>query len=176
MLHTPIVGSLAYVWDRQNDEVLMVHRTFRADDDHLGKFNGLGGKLEEGESITENLRRELAEEAGLEVGNARLRGTVAWPGFGSQGEDWLGFVFVVEEFTGTVPPENEEGPLSWIARDRLLSACDPDPTVREAADLPMWEGDRWFLPMVFDDDPRPFHGVMPYSGGRPTGWRYERLG
>jgi 8-oxo-dGTP diphosphatase len=39
----------------------------------------------------------------------------------------------------------------------------------------MWEGDRWFLPLVFDDDPRAFHGVMPYSGGRPVDWRFERL-
>ncbi len=28
--------------------------------------------------------------------------------------------------------------------------------------VPMWEGDRHFLPLVFDGDTRPFHGVMPY--------------
>ena len=39
----------------------------------------------------------------------------------------------------------------------------------------MWEGDRHFLPLVFDDDPRAFHGVMPYKDGRPTGWRYSRI-
>lgn len=173
--HTPIVGSLAYVWDRDRDEVLLIHRVARGDDEHYGKYNGLGGKLEAGESVTENLRRELDEEANLEVRAARLRGTIAWPGFGANGEDWLGFVFLVEEFAGEVPAENPEGVLGWVPRSRLLAACADDAASREAASLPMWEGDRWFVPLVFDDDPRAFHGVMPYEGGRPTGWRVERL-
>ena len=41
-------------------------------------------------------------------------------------------------------------------------------------ELPMWEGDRHFLPLVFDADPRPFHGVMPYRDGRMQSWRYSR--
>ncbi|MFN5604768.1 MAG: 7,8-dihydro-8-oxoguanine triphosphatase, partial [Actinomycetes bacterium] len=49
-----------------------------------------------------------------------------------------------------------------------------DPRARDSAGLPMWEGDRHFLPLVFDDDPRAFHGVMPYAHGRPTGWSFER--
>lgn len=36
-------------------------------------------------------------------------------------------------------------------------------------------GDRQFLPLVFDGDPRPFHGVMPYRDGRMQSWHYERL-
>ena len=173
---TPIVGSLAYVWDRNTDCVLMVHRVARENDEHFGKHNGLGGKLERDESIIENLRRELAEEANLVITDARLRGTISWPGFGTAGEDWLGFVFVVEGFSGEVPDSNPEGCLSWVERSRLLAACSLDPEERAMAALPMWEGDRWFVPLVFDDDPRAFHGVMPYHDGRPTDWRYERLG
>ena len=59
MTYTPVVGSLAYVFDRELDEVLLIHRDRRADDEHYGKVNGLGGKLEDGESITTNVRREL---------------------------------------------------------------------------------------------------------------------
>ena len=40
--------------------------------------------------------------------------------------------------------------------------------------LDFWEGDRHFLPLLFDDDPHQFHGVMPYEDGRPTGWSYAR--
>jgi 8-oxo-dGTP diphosphatase len=29
--------------------------------------------------------------------------------------------------------------------------------------------------LMFDDDPRAFHGVMPYKDGKPVGWRFERL-
>jgi len=28
---------------------------------------------------------------------------------------------------------------------------------------------------VFDADPRPFHGVMPYRDGRMMGWSYSRV-
>jgi 8-oxo-dGTP diphosphatase len=42
-------------------------------------------------------------------------------------------------------------------------------------DLPLWDGDRHFLPLVFDDDPRGFHGVMPYHEGRMVSWDYSRI-
>lgn len=38
-------------------------------------------------------------------------------------------------------------------------------------DLPLWEGDRYFLPLVFDLAGPTFHGVMPYHNGRPTDWK-----
>jgi 8-oxo-dGTP diphosphatase len=39
----------------------------------------------------------------------------------------------------------------------------------------MWEGDRYFLPLVFDDDPRMFHGYMPYKDGKPLSWEFVRV-
>ncbi len=179
MVYTPIIGTLAYVVDRTSDRgqggaALLVHRNARPDDEHLGKWNGLGGKLEADEDVAAGLRRELQEEAAIKVTSMQLRGTVSWPGFGPNGEDWLGFVFLVDGWTGGPPSSNEEGRLEWIPLPRLLRACSPDAEDRDAADLPMWEGDRFFLPLVFDDDPRSFHGVMPYEQGRPVGWTWER--
>ncbi|MFN0027859.1 MAG: NUDIX hydrolase [Acidimicrobiales bacterium] len=172
--YRPIIGTLAYVWDRRRDQVLLVHRTARAEDEHLGKYNGLGGKLEADEDVVSSLRRELREEAAIEVVRFSLRGTISWPGFGADGTDWFGFVFVVQEWSGTVPAHNAEGTLHWVPRSRLLEGCSDDERVRERAALPMWEGDRFFLPLVFDDDPRPFSAVMPYEGGRPIRWSYSR--
>lgn len=162
MPHTPILATLGYVLSRDRRSVLMVHRNARPGDQHLGKFNGLGGKLERDEDVAEGMCRELAEEAGIEVLRMRLRGTINWPGFGRAGEDWFGFVFVIDDWRGEPPAANAEGTLEWIAIDRLL-------------DLPLWEGDRHFLPLVFDEDPRPFHGVMPYRDGRMLDWRVTRL-
>ena len=164
MPYQPIVATLAYVFDRPSARVLLVHRNARAGDDHLGKYNGLGGKLEAQEDVVGGVRRELLEEAGLTASALRLRGTVNWPGFGPHGENWLGFIYLVESWQGDPPASNEEGTLSWEPLDRLLDG-----------DLPLWEGDRHFLPLVFDDDPRAFHGVMPYSDGHPIGWSFERL-
>lgn len=160
MPYAPIVGTLAYVVE--GDRVLMVHRSFRADDQHLGKFNGLGGKLEPGEDVVAGIRRELKEEAAIDATELRLRGTINWPGFGPNGEDWLGFVFVVDAFIGTPPDANEEGTLHWVP-------------LAEVSSLPLWEGDYTWLPLVFDPAVGQFHGVMPYVDGRPAGWSVSVL-
>ena len=162
MPYTPIVATLGYVLSADGREVLLVHRNARADDQHLGKYNGLGGKLEADEDVVAGMRREIQEEAGIECADLALRGTISWPGFGKQGEDWLGFIFLITGFSGTPYTSNPEGTLEWVPLDRLH-------------ELPMWEGDRNFLPLVFDADPRAFHGVMPYAEGRPVDWRYDRL-
>lgn len=162
------------MFDRTRDAVLLVHRNKRASDEHLGKWNGLGGKLEAGEDLASGMRRELHEEAEIEVTSMVLRGTISWPGFGANGEDWFGPVFLIDGWTGTPPSSNAEGDLAWIPRARLLAACSDDPDIRDAAELPMWDGDRFFLPLVFDDDARAFHGVMPYANGRPQSWTVER--
>ena len=128
----------------------------------LGKYNGLGGKLDPGEDVVACFRREVREESGLECEELVLRGTISWPGFGKQGEDWFGFVFRVDRYRGEPFQENEEGTLEWIEVEHIL-------------DLPLWEGDRFFLPLVFERAGRAFHGVMPYRDGRPVSWTYSLL-
>lgn len=161
MPYQPILATLGYLLSPDRQRVLMVHRNARVDDQHLGKYNGLGGKLEADEDIVAGMRREIREEAGLDCHAMQLRGTVSWPGFGRQGEDWFGFVFLISSWSGEPPAENAEGLLEWVD----IAALDR---------LPLWEGDRQFLPMVFDADPRPFHGVMPYRDGRMLSWSFSR--
>ncbi len=173
--YRPIVGTLVYLWDRERDAVLMIRRDARPDDDHYGKVNGLGGKLEVDEGVSEGLRREVHEEAGLELTDVTLRGTITWSNFGPKREEWLGFVFLSRAWEGEPPDSNPEGSLIWIDRHQLLRACHDDPAERAAANLPMWEGDRHFVPLVFDEDPRAFHGTMPYDADRPLRWTWERL-
>lgn len=126
----PIVGTLAYLLDQNTDSVLMIRRDARPDDDHYGKVNGLGGKVEPDEGIVESLRRELDEETGLELTEISLRGTITWTNFGPKREEWLGFVFLITDWLGTPPATNDEGTLVQIERERLLTACDPDADVR----------------------------------------------
>lgn len=162
MPYCPIIGTLGYVLSPDGTKVLMIHRNARPNDEHLGKYNGLGGKLEANEDVVAGMRREIREEAGIESTQMSLRGTLSWPGFGKNGEDWLGFIFLITGWSGEVLTHNPEGSLSWVERARIM-------------ELPMWEGDRHFLPLVFDADPRPFHGVMPYHQGRMVSWNYSRL-
>ena len=162
MPYTPIVATLGYILSEDRQRVLLVHRNARPGDEHLGKYNGLGGKLEPDEDVVAGMRREIMEEAGIECTELSLRGTVSWPGFGKNGEDWLGFVFLITRFEGTPFTSNPEGTLEWIPLSDIY-------------ELPMWEGDRHFLPLVFDDNPLAFHGVMPYSEGRPVSWTCSRI-
>jgi 8-oxo-dGTP diphosphatase len=140
----------------------MVHRNARDDDHHAGKYNGLGGKLEADEDAVAGMRREILEEAGIDCIEMGLRGTISWPGFGRSGEDWFGFLFIVTRFSGSPLKTNPEGTLEWI-------------NIQDLAQLPLWDGDRHFLPLVFDTDPRPFHGVMPYRDGCMLHWTYTRI-
>jgi len=160
MRYTPILATLGYVVSHDSRRVLMIHRNRRSDDQHLGKYNGLGGKMDRDEDVVAAMRREIHEEAGLECQRLLLRGTVSWPGFGKEGEDWFGFIFRIDAWSGTPYEVNDEGTLEWVAIDQLLK-------------LPLWEGDRYFLPLVFEQTARQFHGIMPYRGGRPLSWSYS---
>ncbi|NNK14401.1 MAG: 8-oxo-dGTP diphosphatase [Desulfofustis sp.] len=142
-------------------QTLLVHRNSRSDDPHYGKYNGLGGKMEAQESIYDCICREIREEAGIVCEEVILRGTINWTGFGPAGEDWFGFIYRIDKFGGTPILKNSEGSLLWHDVHKLL-------------ELPMWDGDKYFLPLVFDDDPRVFHGFMPYEKNRPLSWRYIR--
>jgi 8-oxo-dGTP diphosphatase len=158
--YTPILATLGYVLSPDGRQVLLIHRNRRPEDAHWGKYNGLGGKLDPGEDVVACIRREVREEAGLECDHLRLRGTVSWPGFGKQGEDWFGFIFVIDRWSGEPRRENPEGTLEWVEVGRVL-------------ELPLWEGDRHFLPLVFGPGEQQFHGVMPYRDGRPVSWAYS---
>lgn len=160
-MYTPILATLGYIMSPDGKQTLLVHRNKRSDDQHLGKYNGLGGKMLPEEDIYQCLVREIFEEANIRCEQAVLKGTINWTGFGPLGENWFGFIYRVERFSGEPRLSNEEGDLVWVE-------------VSDIYRLPMWEGDKYFLPLVFDDDPRIFHGFMPYRNAKPISWKYSR--
>jgi 8-oxo-dGTP diphosphatase len=162
MPYTPILATLGYVLSPDRRRVLLIHRNLNPHDLHFGKYNGLGGKLEAAEDVVSGMRRELREEAGIECDELRLCGTISWPGFGKHGEDWFGFIFLIERWHGTPLTANPEGTLEWVELDRV-----------QRLELPLWDGDRHFLPLVFDSGGRQFHGVMPYRDGKPLSWTFS---
>jgi 8-oxo-dGTP diphosphatase len=153
---TAALATLGYVLSPEKSQVLMIHRNTRPDDQHFGKYMGLGGQLEPGEDIVTGMCREIQEESGLLVDELVLRGTVALP-------DSAGFLFIfrIERWHGELSMETDEGTVEWVSRDALLS-------------LPMWPIDYHFLPMVFDPDPRLFHGCLSSHEGEPGQWHCER--
>lgn len=141
------LGTLCYL--RQGGKTLMVYRNKKPNDMHLGKWNGLGGKLEPGETPEECAAREIFEESGLRVKNLMYRGLLTFPGFAND-EDWYAFVYVSTQFSGVLI-DSPEGRLEWIDDSSLL-------------DLNLWEGDRLFIPWL--DQPGVFSGKLTYVDGR----------
>ena len=161
-MYKPILATLGYILSPDGSQVLMIHRNKRPHDIHFGKYNGLGGRLEPGEDIVSGMRREILEESRLIADRPVLRGTISWPGFGKNGEDWFGFIFRIESWHGEVHAGNHEGTLEWVPLDAIDT-------------LPIWPSDRNFLPMVFDADPHLFHGCMPFHNGEMQSWSYIRV-
>lgn len=159
MPYQPILGTLGYVLSSDQSQVLLIHRNSRETDEHLGKYNGLGGKVEANEDIVTSMRREIFEEANIHCTQMQLRGTISWPGFGKHGEHWLGFIFIITQFQGTPLTRNQEGDLEWVEMKKFLDFK-----------VPMWEGDRYFVPLLFQHLDKQFHGLMPYQNGRPVSW------
>jgi 8-oxo-dGTP diphosphatase len=111
----------------------MIHRIKKTNDMHQGKWNGLGGKLEPGETPEECVIREVREEAGLLVKKMVFKGFITFPGFADD-EDWYTFLYVIDTFEGELI-DSPEGNLAWIDDADLLN-------------LNLWEGDKIFLPWL----------------------------
>jgi 8-oxo-dGTP diphosphatase len=160
--YTPIVATLGYVMSPDGRSVLMIHRNARPDDVHYGKYNGLGGKLQPDEDIVTGMCREIREEADIIVDDLVLRGTVSWPGFGKNDEDWFGFIFRIDRWHGTPLTTNPEGTLEWVALERMST-------------MNLWDSDRLWLDMVFAPGAQTFHGIAPYQRGQLVSWHMTVL-
>ena len=141
------LATLCYV--RRDGKTLMVHRIKKTNDIHAGKWNGLGGKLENGETPEECAIREIYEESGLVVNSLTWKGLITFPGFAND-EDWYAFIFLIEDFNGNLI-ESPEGTLSWIDNQGVL-------------ELNLWEGDRIFLPWL--DRPEFFSAKFTYKDNK----------
>jgi 8-oxo-dGTP diphosphatase/2-hydroxy-dATP diphosphatase len=101
-----------------------------------GRWNGFGGKLKEGETVVDGARRELKEEAGIDVDNLEEMGVIDFQFLGEP--DILEVHFLkAEEYQGE-PIESEEMKPQWFSVDEI-----PYDT--------MWPDDKYWLPMFLED-------------------------
>ncbi len=141
--------TLCYI--KNNGKTLMIHRTKKQNDVHENKWNGLGGKLEPGETPEECVVREVREECGLKIKNPTLKGIMVFPNF--YGTDEYVFVFVAKEFEGELA-DSAEGDLKWIDDSELN-------------ELNLWESDKIFFKWLERDGF--FSAKFNYKDGKLLG-------
>ena len=116
----PILATMVYCI-KDGDVLLML----RNKEPNLGLWVGPGGKLEPGESPYDCAKRELYEETGLEVNELHFRGLITeisprpdW--------QWLMFLYVATEFSGTIVEDKREGRLSWCSLSEVMQLPIPE--------------------------------------------------
>lgn len=131
-----ISSTLCYI--TRGDQVLMLHRTKKENDVNKDKWIGIGGKFLENETPDECLLREAYEETGLKLTNWKCRGVVTFLINGPWDGEYM-YLFTADGFEGELK-ECDEGELQWVDKDFLY-------------DLPLWEGDKIFLDLLWQDAP-----------------------
>ena len=152
-----IIATLCYIV--KDDKVLMLKRVKKENDIHQGKYNGLGGKLEKGESPYDCAIREIKEESGLSIKKPVLKGILNFPDFDGN-NNWIVFVYLVRKFSGNLI-DSKEGVLEWI-------------DIKDILKIPLWEGDKVFLKYVFDDKSF-FYGTFYYKNKKLIDYKFKVL-
>lgn len=115
----------------------MMLRNKKKNDPSSGKWIGVGGKLEPGESADECAVREAYEETGLKLNKPIYRGVVHFNSDIWESEEM--YLYTADDFEGELTADCDEGDLRWVPKQDLF-------------DLNLWDGDRIFLKKLIDGD------------------------
>ena len=141
--------TLCYI--SQGDNWLFIRKS-RKDDPNQGKYLGIGGHIEEGETPDECMIREIFEETGLtkdDLINLRRMGIIDFESDIWGKEEMNVYLADLKDGRDPTSYECDEGCLMWIRKT-------------DAFDLPMWEGDRiMFRKLLMEER---FHMSMRYEG------------
>ena len=128
--------TLCYI--EKDGAYLMLHRIKKKNDENKDKWVGVGGKLEEGESPFDCVRREIFEETSLIPKELRYRGIITFVS-DIYGTEYM-HLFTCPKFSGTLNEKCDEGYPEWVKID-------------EVENLPIWEGDKIFLKLLRENAP-----------------------
>jgi 8-oxo-dGTP diphosphatase len=111
--------SVAAVVVDNHDRALLIRRRDN------GHWEPPGGVLELGEDIIEGLRREVAEETGLQVEPSALTGV-----YKNMARGIVALVFRCRQTGGQACIANETSEIRWATREEVTDVADPAYAVR----------------------------------------------
>ncbi|MBD8590074.1 NUDIX hydrolase [Peribacillus castrilensis] len=111
-----IIYNICFITRKRSNEVEVL-MLFRQKDPNRHKWNGIGGKIEKGETIDESMEREILEETGLKVKGMSFRGIVTWNETGGM------YVYRAEDAVGGLSA-CDEGELAWKPFQWVMEASD----------------------------------------------------
>jgi len=148
---------------RQGERILLINR-FKPP--WMGSWNGVGGKIEPGETPLDSVRREIAEETGLYPEIVKDKGLVTWRLEGQKtGGMHLFLAELPESAPYPTPRGTEEGILDWKETGWIL---DPENT-GITPNIP------YFLPCLLERRER-FEHICDYEGDHLVGFESRRIG
>ncbi|ACJ82430.1 hypothetical protein II7_01664 [Bacillus cereus MSX-A12] len=105
---------------KRNEEILMLNRKY---DPVKGLWNGVGGKIEKGETPLENVIREIKEETNIKVTHDQIqfKGIIKWEDSSYSGGMYVYLVELLHEFIYHTPKKVSEGILDWKEISWILS-------------------------------------------------------
>ena len=129
-------STLVFVFNPENQILLAMKKRGFGE----GKWNGAGGKVEEGETIVQAASRELREETGIEIVPEKMESKWVLHFHFSGKPEWDQDVnlFVSHGYTGWFE-ETEEMKPEWFDADKIPFDA-------------MWEDDPYWLPRVIDGE------------------------
>lgn len=96
---------------QKGDDVLLLNREKPA---WMGCWNGIGGKIEPGETPHDCILREICEETGIQVDSIEFKGLVTWEDNGIEcGGMYTYHAKVPEDYDYRVPLKTREGILDF---------------------------------------------------------------
>ena len=140
---------------------LMLHRIKKEHDVNQGKWIGVGGKFERGESPEECLIREVREETGFRLTGSLFRGILTFI-YDNKDPEYI-FVYTSTSFetSGAAMPEAPEMP------EMPVPACDEGVfrwvPKQEVMGLELWEGDRYMIEYLLKERKEPFSLKLCYD-------------
>jgi 8-oxo-dGTP diphosphatase len=123
----------------------------------MGSWNGVGGKIEIGETPRESVVREAFEETGLKIVNVIFTGNVRWKSINGEAGMHVFLAEMPSEQTLDTPVRVEEGILDWKEIDWILDE-DNKGVVSNI---------KWFLPRMMRGEHRLEHSFV-YEDGMIT--------